>query len=292
MNVIKHTQLPPTALSLALYYILQLKKLSPKPIVGNANSEYRVFSVALMLANKFLDDNTYTNQTWAEVTHLPLKEISTMEIEFLSNLQYRLFVAGSDWAHWQSRINVWLAVHSGVCQHHEALALQYSPINKKRPIADIFEPEDYKLNCIKQIPTMTTTNTPNNYTNTLHLHPQPAKRQYQHYHHHQQFTPTTTPIASTTHMPSQANIISPIFNTYPAHLLPLKSVSLLTTNANNPSYSNAPSPAIPPPVYYYTLVDQKYKLNPLPHCGVLPPYQQQQQQQQQQLQQHYLGMFP
>lgn len=280
MNVIKHTQLPPTAISLALYYILQLKKCSPKPIIGNANSEYRVFSVALMLANKFLDDNTYTNQTWADVTHLPLKEISTMEVEFLSNLQYRLFVSGPDWAHWQSRISVWLGVHSGVCKHQDALVLQYSPTTKKRPIADILEPEDYQLNCIKPI----STNILNNHN--LHLHP--VKRQYQHY--NQQFTPTTTPITSATHMPSQISVISPIFNTYPTHSYPLKPASLLTANANNMSYSNAPSPAIPPTVYYYTLVDQKYKLNPSPHYGVLPPYQQQQQLQQ--FTQPYLGIYP
>lgn len=118
-NVIRHTQLPATAVSLALYYILRLKRLSARPIVGNANSEYRVFSVALMLANKFLDDNTFTNKTWAEVTHLPLKEISAMEIEFLGNMNYNLNVDPEDWALWQSRLKVWLNIHSTVLQQHQ-----------------------------------------------------------------------------------------------------------------------------------------------------------------------------
>lgn len=116
MSVIRHTQLPLTAVSLALFYILRLKKLSPRPIVGNPNSEYQVFSVALMLANKFLDDNTYTNKTWADVTHLPLREISTMEVEFLANMRYSLVVTASDWENWQNQLRTWLAVHIFWCK--------------------------------------------------------------------------------------------------------------------------------------------------------------------------------
>lgn len=134
MNVIKYTQLPATAVSLALYYILRLKRLSVRPIVGNANSEYRVFSIALMLANKFLDDNTFTNKTWAEVTHLPLKEITAMEIEFLGNMDYNLNVDPEDWALWQSRLKVWLNIHSTVQQHQQQQQQQFTITNTFDPI--------------------------------------------------------------------------------------------------------------------------------------------------------------
>lgn len=112
-SVLQQSQLTPTALSLALYYIYRLKS---KPISAHANSEYRVFTTALVLANKFLDDNTYTNVTWAKMTKLPLAEISVMEIEFLKCLQYRLVVRDAEWTGWQSQLLSWLRLAASINQ--------------------------------------------------------------------------------------------------------------------------------------------------------------------------------
>lgn len=46
---------------LALYYIFQLRAAYPN-IQANMGSEVRLFTTALILANKFLDDNTFTNK--------------------------------------------------------------------------------------------------------------------------------------------------------------------------------------------------------------------------------------
>lgn len=110
-SVITETQLPPTAVSLALLYILRLKHRSPIAIHASPNSEYRVFCVALILANKFLDDNTYTNKTWSEITHLALREISQMEIEFLINMNHSLAVSQNEWVSWQSQLKSWLNIY-------------------------------------------------------------------------------------------------------------------------------------------------------------------------------------
>lgn len=111
ISVITQTQLPPTDVSLALLYIFRLKHRSLVAIQASANSEYRVFSVALILANKFLDDNTYTNKTWSEITHLPLREISQMEIEFLDNMNHSLLVSQQEWAAWQGQLKTWLNIY-------------------------------------------------------------------------------------------------------------------------------------------------------------------------------------
>lgn len=126
-SVIEYTQLLPVAVSVSLLYILRLKQLSPKAIVGNPNSEYRVFTVGLMMANKFLDDNTYTNKTWAQVTKLPLTEVSTMEIEFLSNLGYNLRIAPTEWNSWSRDLKRWLGVHRQFCDAQTKQRKQYSP---------------------------------------------------------------------------------------------------------------------------------------------------------------------
>lgn len=55
-----------------------------------------------MLGNKFLDDNTYTNKTWAEVSGINVGEVHIMEVEFLSNMKYCLFTSSEQWTQWQS----------------------------------------------------------------------------------------------------------------------------------------------------------------------------------------------
>jgi hypothetical protein len=53
-----------------------------------------------MLGNKFLDDNTYTNKTWAEVSGISVQEVHIMEVEFLSNMRYSLFTSKKKWEDW------------------------------------------------------------------------------------------------------------------------------------------------------------------------------------------------
>lgn len=86
---------------LALLFVYRLKKLNPG-VKGKPGSEYRLLTVALMLGNKFLDDNTYTNKTWAEVSGINVAEVHIMEVEFLSNMKYNLFTSADDWSKWQS----------------------------------------------------------------------------------------------------------------------------------------------------------------------------------------------
>jgi hypothetical protein len=86
---------------LALLFVYRLKKLNPA-VKGKPGSEYRLLTVALMLGNKFLDDNTYTNKTWAEVSGINVAEVHIMEVEFLSNMKYNLFTDVDDWSKWQT----------------------------------------------------------------------------------------------------------------------------------------------------------------------------------------------
>ncbi|KAK9362725.1 hypothetical protein V1504DRAFT_291009 [Lipomyces starkeyi] len=97
--ILSRTQVSRTVVALALLYIYRLKLHSPS-ILGTPGSEYRVFTIALVLANKFLDDNTYTNKTWAQVSKLPVSEIGVMEVEFLKHVNYELAVAKEKWTEW------------------------------------------------------------------------------------------------------------------------------------------------------------------------------------------------
>lgn len=57
-----------------------------------------------MLGNKFLDDNTYTNKTWAEVSGISVTEIHVMEVEFLSNMRYSLLASSEQWTEWHTKL--------------------------------------------------------------------------------------------------------------------------------------------------------------------------------------------
>jgi hypothetical protein len=51
-----------------------------------------------------LDDNTYTNKTWAEVSGISVTEIHVMEVEFLSNMRYSLLASKDQWQEWQKKL--------------------------------------------------------------------------------------------------------------------------------------------------------------------------------------------
>ncbi|KAG9237743.1 hypothetical protein BJ875DRAFT_125786 [Amylocarpus encephaloides] len=108
VTVLTTTQVTQNVILLALLFIYRLKKINPA-VNGRIGSEFRLLTVALMLGNKFLDDNTYTNKTWAEVSGISVTEIHVMEVEFLSNMRYSLLASKEQWQEWQGRLGkFWL----------------------------------------------------------------------------------------------------------------------------------------------------------------------------------------
>ncbi|CCA76811.1 hypothetical protein PIIN_10797 [Serendipita indica DSM 11827] len=119
-KVIAQTQLSKTCLVLALHYIWLLKRplmvgaagkheadMGPvnAPSVlaasqAHQGSQYMVSVVALMLANKFMDDNTYTNKSWASICGVTLEKINAMEREFLIAINHALHVDVNRFMSW------------------------------------------------------------------------------------------------------------------------------------------------------------------------------------------------
>lgn len=103
LQVLTATQLSESVVVLSLKYIAMLLQNNPN-IQGAEGSEYRLFTVALMLANKFLDDNTFTNKTWSEVTNMKIVDLNIMELEFLDVLRFRLFVKQEEYERWKAAL--------------------------------------------------------------------------------------------------------------------------------------------------------------------------------------------
>ncbi|KAL5114015.1 hypothetical protein ACEQ8H_008120 [Pleosporales sp. CAS-2024a] len=100
-TILTTTQVAQNVILLALLFVYRLKLTNPT-VKGKPGSEYRLLTVALMLGNKFLDDNTYTNKTWAEVSGISVQEVHIMEVEFLSNMRYSLFTSKQKWEEWHT----------------------------------------------------------------------------------------------------------------------------------------------------------------------------------------------
>ncbi|KAI0666197.1 cyclin-domain-containing protein [Trametes maxima] len=98
-KVLETTQVSQSVIVLSLRYIYRLKARNPFTS-GQAGSEYRVAIAALMLANKFVDDNTYTNKTWSEVSGIELSEVNRMEREFLLGIDFGLYVDKTTYESW------------------------------------------------------------------------------------------------------------------------------------------------------------------------------------------------
>ncbi|GAA5965069.1 hypothetical protein JCM3765_004846 [Sporobolomyces pararoseus] len=89
-EVLTTTQVSHSVVILALLFVSRLKQKNA--IKGSPGSEYRLAVVGLMLANKVLDDNTYTARTWSQVSSLELKPLVEGEAEFLKGLNWSLHV--------------------------------------------------------------------------------------------------------------------------------------------------------------------------------------------------------
>lgn len=122
-KVITQTQLSKTVLVLALHYLWLLKRPVMQGSDDNADAEgaedmgpvnrpsalatapgdgshYIVSVIALMLANKFMDDNTYTNKSWAAICGVTLEKINSMEREFLIAINHALHVDVNRFMSW------------------------------------------------------------------------------------------------------------------------------------------------------------------------------------------------
>ncbi|CAO1612808.1 unnamed protein product [Parajaminaea phylloscopi] len=115
-QVLAQTLLSPTAFLLALLYSLRVPyfavdedgNVDPEAIEVFATppsaAPFKLFTLGLMIANKHLDDNTFLNKTWNEVTGIPLPELNRIEQYFLTKCNYEVAVPHSVWVTFLHRV--------------------------------------------------------------------------------------------------------------------------------------------------------------------------------------------
>ncbi|KAL5487809.1 hypothetical protein ACEPAI_5917 [Sanghuangporus weigelae] len=133
-SVLCSTLLQPSAIVLALWYITRLPVLFDEQTVGvnltscelefrkelygdgrshpaardrhqlESQAPFRVALLGCMLANKWLDDHTFSNKTWHSISDVPIQSINRLELAALAALGHDLSVAAKAWEMWLAQL--------------------------------------------------------------------------------------------------------------------------------------------------------------------------------------------
>lgn len=92
LGVLNATRLPSATVLLSLSYLtLRVRGLfATGRFAPQDRSLYQMLTVGLILGSKFLDDNTFQNKSWAEVSNIPVVELNTEERDWLGAFNHRL----------------------------------------------------------------------------------------------------------------------------------------------------------------------------------------------------------
>ncbi|KAI0677155.1 hypothetical protein C8Q78DRAFT_70737 [Trametes maxima] len=129
-SMLLSTLLQPSAIFLAMWYIVRLPVffgpvgLTPEhskeidfraELLGEAHlgidremieayAPFRLVLLGCMLANKWLDDHTFSNKTWHTISNIPVRSLNKLEALALDIFQYDLSVTPQQWSNWLSEL--------------------------------------------------------------------------------------------------------------------------------------------------------------------------------------------
>ncbi|TIB33745.1 hypothetical protein E3P84_02049 [Wallemia ichthyophaga] len=105
-SILTQTALSKQALFLALFYASRLPIHSSPNFSSTSidSAPYRLLTITLAFANRWLDDNTYTNKTWSQVTGLSLSDIGCLDMWSLVDQGLNLNVGTDEWTNWMYKI--------------------------------------------------------------------------------------------------------------------------------------------------------------------------------------------
>jgi hypothetical protein len=111
-QILTSTRLPSTTILLGMNYLAKRVNMlnAAGPFKAQEGQVWRMLTVALLLGSKFLDDNTFQNRSWSEVSGIAVHELNTMEFEWLRHINWVLYVnldRSHDYNAWLSSWKDW-----------------------------------------------------------------------------------------------------------------------------------------------------------------------------------------
>ena len=107
-QILTSTRLPSSTILLGLHYLaVRMTILSTRGNYGYGGGDvYNLLTTALLLGSKFLDDNTFQNRSWSDVSNIPVKKLNALESEWLQDIKWDMHFDPSDpkgFALWRRR---------------------------------------------------------------------------------------------------------------------------------------------------------------------------------------------
>lgn len=68
------------------------------------NAPLRLIVLGFMLANKWLDDHTFSNKTWHTISSIPVQTLNALESRALDTFSYDLSISNQEWTQWLGQV--------------------------------------------------------------------------------------------------------------------------------------------------------------------------------------------
>ena len=105
-QVLCATRLPSATILLSMFYLSNRMPM----LIGEPKTDthlFRLLTIALVLGSKFLDDNTFINRSWSEVSGIRVDELNRLEMEWLNAIDYKLHRDPTEHQGWTSWSEHW-----------------------------------------------------------------------------------------------------------------------------------------------------------------------------------------
>lgn len=76
---------------------------------------HKLLVTSIMVASKFNDDNYYSNSSYAKAGLVPLEELNLLECEFISAIEYDLYVTSNVFHQYCNQITYHYQYHGLIC---------------------------------------------------------------------------------------------------------------------------------------------------------------------------------
>lgn len=129
-GILSSTRLPSSTIILGLLYLQRRMPSFPVSEV-HKNGEgtlWRLLTISLLLGSKFLDDNTFQNRSWAEVSGIAVVELNRLEKDWLQALNWSLHIDPMTDKGFQSWLASWAEWKNTKNQQHKATLDRLAPL--------------------------------------------------------------------------------------------------------------------------------------------------------------------
>ncbi|KAI9870242.1 MAG: hypothetical protein M1823_008806, partial [Watsoniomyces obsoletus] len=91
-QILSSTRLPSSTILLGLFYMSSRLKLvaESSQLDPSSRNVFQMLTTGLLLGSKFLDDNTFQNRSWAEVSSIPVQDLNKLELAWLEGFDWEI----------------------------------------------------------------------------------------------------------------------------------------------------------------------------------------------------------